>query len=324
MSWRRFLPIGAALLTGFLAGFVLGRLRDVPFVERHIEWSIGIYTGASPLLLGPSSAANPVITAADVTDAPASSVADPFMVRNADGWFMFFEAAQGETGQGDIALATSDDALGWTYQRIVLDEPFHLSYPFVFEWEGDYYMVPESQQAFSLRLYRAVEFPHRWEFVATLMTGMFVDPTVVRHNGTWFLFASTKPYRDETLSLYYADDLTGPWTEHPQSPIIEDDARVARPAGRFVNDNGRLLRLAQDSYYAYGRQVWAFEITQLDKMSYSERRVGDIPVVGATSWRGWNRTGMHHVDAHRLDDGRWIACVDGYRKSWSLSRSVTR
>ena len=28
---------------------------------------------------------------------------------------------------------------------------------------------------------------------------------------------------------------------------------------------------------------------------------------------GWNRDGMHHIDAHRAPEGDWIACVDGWR-----------
>jgi len=71
------------------------------------------------------------------------------------------------TNQGNIGYATSDNGLDWTYQQIVLDEPYHLSYPYVFEWQGDYYMVPESYQVNSILLYRAVNFPTDWEFVAT-------------------------------------------------------------------------------------------------------------------------------------------------------------
>jgi hypothetical protein len=27
---------------------------------------------------------------------------------------------------------------------------------------------------------------------------------------------------------------------------------------------------------------------------------------------GWRQTGMHHIDPHFVD-GKWIACVDGWR-----------
>ena len=93
-----------------------------------------------------------MLTAADVTDAAASLVADPFMLRHGDTWYMFFEVLESRTNRGSIGLATSPDGFHWQYQQIVLREGFHLSYPCVFWWQGDYYMVPESAKAFSVRL----------------------------------------------------------------------------------------------------------------------------------------------------------------------------
>src|SRR5262245_26175147 len=103
-------------------------------------WSIAIYTGITPFNLQPRL---PVLTKADVTDIPAAFVADPFMAQRNQTWYMFFEVMHGTKHLGEIGLATSNDALTWTYDRIVLREPFHLSYPHVFEWQNQYYMIPE-------------------------------------------------------------------------------------------------------------------------------------------------------------------------------------
>ena len=97
-------------------------------------WSIAIYTGISPFDLQP---APPVLTKADITDIPAAFVADPFMLRRDHTWYMFFEVMNIETRLGEIGVATSNDALNWTYDRIVLREPFHLSYPHVFASRSD-------------------------------------------------------------------------------------------------------------------------------------------------------------------------------------------
>src|SRR5712692_8484557 len=126
-------------------------------------WSIGIYTGTSPLDLGPANGVvNPILTSASVHDVPASFVADPFMVRRVGAWYMFFEVLNQATDRGEIGLATSSDGLSWTYRQIVLAEPLHLSYPYVFEWQGEYYMVPETLAAQSVRLYRHETSPTRW------------------------------------------------------------------------------------------------------------------------------------------------------------------
>jgi hypothetical protein len=71
-------------------------------------------------------------------------------------------------------------------------------------------------------------------------------------------------------------------------------------------------RFAQDAFPAYGSRVRAFEILDLDAGHYREREVRNgRPILKGCGF-GWNADGMHHVDAHELNDGSWIACVDGW------------
>jgi hypothetical protein len=280
---------------------------------RFALWSIGVYTGASPLALGPDERiANPVITRESVTDAAVSFVADPFMMLADGTWHLFFEVLNRSSGRGEIALATSTDLARWRYERIVLAEPFHLSYPFVFEWQGARYMVPESHEAESIRLYKADPFPGRWRHEHTLMSGeRFSDTTLFRHDGRWWLFTQTSPEgKHDNLRLYFADDLFGPWTEHPASPVVDGDPHSARPAGRVVASPAGFFRFAQDCAPRYGLNVLAFEITTLTTTEYTERPASDAPILGGSS-TGWNAARMHHVDAHLVEPNRWVAAVDG-------------
>jgi len=75
---------------------------------------------------------------------------------------------------------------------------------------------------------------------------------------------------------------------------------------------GRLLRYVQDCYPIYGRQVRAFDIHDLTPTSYSESENPHSPICVPTG-SGWNASGMHHVDPHRIETGKWLACVDGMR-----------
>ena len=97
------------------------------------------------------SVANPVLTKAHVTDVTATFVADPFLFHEGDMWYIFFEVLDASTNKGKIGLATSTDGLSWAYDRIVLSESFHLSYPFIFKYNSNYYMVPESGAARQIR-----------------------------------------------------------------------------------------------------------------------------------------------------------------------------
>lgn len=279
------------------------------------DWSIGIYVGESPFHFeSPREISNPVLSRWDVSDIQASGVADPFMLRVKGTWYMFFEVMHWQTDKGEIGLAMSENGVEWAYQQIVLAEPFHLSYPYIFEWENEYYLIPESHQVSSIRLYKADHFPDRWSLMMTLLEGReYVDPSVFHFDDKWWLLTGdgTPPYWSDTLRLYYAMDLMGPWFEHPKSPIIEGNAHIARPAGKVLVLNDRIVRYAQDCYPKYGTRVRAFEITDLTTRRYHEQEVGDSPVLAA-SGAGWNGSGMHHIDPHLMEDGRWLACVDGW------------
>jgi hypothetical protein len=282
------------------------------FVRRKSDWSIGIYTGESPLKLSsPENIKNPVLTAQDVTDVPADFVADPFMVHENGTWYMFFEVLNSSNNKGEIGLATSEDGYKWNYQQIVIREDFHLSYPYVFKFKNEYYMIPESYQANSIRLYKAVNFPTQWKLVKTLLDGSdYVDASIFNFHDKWWIF-TTSP-KGNILHLYYADDVMGDWIKHPQSPLLEENLNISRPGGRVVVCDGKIVRYTQDVEGFYGNQVRAYEITNLTTTNYEEKAIGDNPIIKASGY-GWNKIGMHTIDPHQLNDGKWIACVDGYQ-----------
>jgi hypothetical protein len=284
-------------------------------------WSIGIYGGDSPFHLAPiAGVSNPVLTRQNVSDAPAKFVADPFMILVDGKWHMYFEVLNSETNKGEIGLATSHNGFDWTYQQIVLTEEFHLSYPCVFEWKNDYYMIPETLKAQAAGLYKAEHFPNRWSYVGPLVKGDCADPSIFYFDHKWWMFTCPLPYQHNELRLYFAEDLTGMWEEHPQSPIIEGNKRAARPAGRVIILNDKIIRFAQDCVPEYGSQVRAFEIFRLTTTDYIETEHPSSPVLTA-SGNGWNSLGMHHIDSHLLPDGRWIACVDGFGEYRNLTES---
>lgn len=284
-------------------------------------WSIGIKTGNSPLCLtAPSGSANPVLSASSVTDVPAEFVADPFMVRARGSWHMFFEVMRADTRRGEIALATSDDALSWTYARVVLRESFHLSYPYVFEFRNDYFLAPETRRLGCVQIFRSDGFPDDWRPCVRLPAIGGADPSFFEHDGRLWMFIC--PDHFHSLRLYSAIELEGPWMEHPRSPIVQGDASRARPAGRVINYNGRLFRFAQDCAGLYGACVRAFEITELSANHYAEIEVPESPVTGP-SGEGWDGERGHHIDAHCLGPDSWIACVDGHPLSQTAETGGT-
>lgn len=303
------------LLLCILGLVYIGIKKDIIIFSKKLYWSIGIYEGQNPYKFYPAeNVKNPVLSAQDVTDIKADFVADPFMVKKNSTWYMFFEVMNAFTGLGNIGLAVSEDGYGWDYKQVILKETFHLSYPYVFEWQKKYYMIPECATTNSIRLYEAEEFPYRWSFIRVLLEGkLYSDSSIIRFNNKWWIFTCSDTYKHDTLLLYYADELVGPWTEHPKGPIIIGNANIARPGGRVLVLNNHIIRYSQDCKPTYGKELRAFEIIQLTETDYQEKEASTNPVLKANGF-GWNGHGMHHVDPHCLDNGRWIACVDGYRK----------
>lgn len=272
-------------------------------------WSIGIYSGETPFSLRPAEGVcNPVLTREHVTDFPASFVADPFMVERDGTWHMFFEMMHAGTGQGAIGLAVSSNLTTWAYRQIVLQEPYHLSYPYVFEWQGEYFMTPETLGARAVGLYRADPFPTRWIRVGDLVPGILADPSPFRHRDRWWMLACGTPYGHDSLRLYSSEHLDHSWQESQFSPLISSNSRISRPAGRVIPWGHGAIRYAQDCYPAYGRQVRAFLVDNFASGPYLEVELSQEVL---TPDALWTSSGMHHVDPHCIRAGVWMACVDG-------------
>lgn len=268
------------------------------------KWSVSIYRGNSPFELKPQP---PLFTPELINDIPCKTVADPFLLCRENRWFLFFEVWNSSVGRGEIAYAQSDDATNWSYQGVILREDFHLSYPHVFEWNGTVYMVPETRQANSIRLYAAVCFPHDWRLVNVLVEGDYADSTVFFHEGKWRMFSQRG--LDE-MRLFQSESLEKGWEEHPASPVWSGNRTYSRPGGRILAFDGNLYRFAQDGWPGYGNNLRAMQIRCLSDLKFQETEIESSPILKA-SYSGWNALGMHHLDACEIAPGQWIGAVDG-------------
>ena len=304
-AMRRF-SVLLVLCVLWLSG--CSQLPQLAPADSQKRWSIGVLSGSFPLhLKTPKNAPNPRLTWDAIANPPTQFVADPFRVKHNEKWLLFFELFNSSTGRGEIALAESHDLAHWRYVQVVLREQYHLSYPFVFKDGDSYYMIPETRAAHAVRLYKALSFPTSWAFERTLIEGEYVDSSPIKYHGHWWMFSGLSPY---SLSIFHADSLHGPWREHPQSPMYVDDPSRARPAGRPILVAGKIVRFAQDNRGGYGKRVRAFIVDDISPTTFKEHALTPDPLLGPHG-NGWTWSGMHHIDAMRLEDGSWVAAVDG-------------
>jgi len=281
--------------------------------------------------LGPVGS-NPVLTAADVTDyGKANGVADPFLFVEDHTWHLFFEVYNhSRDPTAVIGHATSETSgCTWQYDGVVLETDLHLSFPYVFEHENDYYMVPDawskSHASAPVCLYRADSFTNEWQEVTTVVRPQrpIHDCILFQHDGRWWALAG----EDGNLFAYSSRRLEeSHWQPHASNPVIEGRERAARPGGRpFVTEDA-LFVYFQDCSKNYGRKVRLYEITSLSPDIYNDREVEGSPVLEpASATLGWNGGKMHHID-YRAVDGRWRCVVDGnigigrtfFGNNWSI------
>lgn len=229
--------------------------------------------------------------------------ADPFPVLHDGGYWLFFEDFDHRTGKAAIAMVPFGPSGPTQPARVVLEEPWHLSYPSIFRHNDQIWMVPESVERRCVRLYRADPFPDRWVYEATLLDDIEAsDATVFQQGGTFWMTATTRSDSgswSDSLSLFFAADPTGPWEPHPGNPVLIDQA-AARPAGNVVRLGNRIMRPVQDCTAGYGTGVGLAEITRLDIEGYEqELRTVLRPRPG---WPG-NRL-------HTLNRAGALECID--------------
>lgn len=196
--------------------------------------------------------------------------ADPLLVTHEQRRFLFVEELPYATGKGILSVMEMG-ADGPGAPRPVLEEPHHLSYPFIFPHGGQMWMIPESCAVGRIDLYRADRFPDRWVFETSLVTGVEAsDATLLEHNGRLWLFATVSgdgASSWDALHLWSADRLHGPWTPHRRNAVLVD-ALGARSAGPFYKRGNELWRPAQDCTTGYGRGLALCRVTKLDDDAY--------------------------------------------------------
>lgn len=246
-------------------------------------------------------------------------LADPFGLRHEGRRFLFAEAYDYRTRRGviDVMEISPDGTPG--PRRTVLAEPWHLSYPFVFEADEKVWMIPEAHRSGVLTFYRAAAFPDRWEPAACVaLDTPAIDATPFHHDGLWWLAyapAGPQSWKQGRLHLAWAKRLTGPWRPHPDNPVRVDRAG-SRPGGTPFLRDGQLVLPTQDCRSTYGAAVQLLEIDVLTPDRFEARPGARL---GPPASAGAYRDGLHTlsafgdltlVDAKRIDRSAGGLAID--------------
>lgn len=286
---------------------VARKLGDMLFRE---QWLL-LYQFQDKLTLAPAQFKR-------ISASPHRYWADPQVIEQDDRYAVFFEDYERQSDKGRIAVIQLDEAGNQSEPVVVLDEPYHLSYPFIFSWKDRLYMIPESAANRTIDLYECLEFPHKWRFKMHLMQDIrAADATLLHHSGKWWLFATVAAMPgislNHELHLFFADDFaSADWTPHPLNPIVTD-VRRARPAGGILQLEDKLIRPAQNSARGYGRSITFNQIITLSETAYEERPIDVLQP-------GWEKS---IIGVHTIQRVGRLTIIDALEKRARWDRRAT-
>ncbi|MEZ5659155.1 MAG: hypothetical protein R3E83_11675 [Burkholderiaceae bacterium] len=259
-------PLGAAMR---VARIVLGRR----------QWSVVIGEGDP---LDPRAR-----VLAHLQAGPGRFYADPQLIRSPDGRLhCFVEEFDDALGRARIAVLAEQSDRSWRRLGVALEEPHHLSFPFLFHYQDELFMCPEAFTSNRITVYRCVEFPLRWEAASVIMDDICAaDSMLIEHGGKWWLLTNVDnglaPDHQAELHVFHADSpLSTDWQPLAGNPV-KVDPRGGRNGGYFVADDV-LYRCGQcHSIDAYGKGLMIHRVTGLDADQYREEAVAELQIPAA-------------------------------------------
>jgi hypothetical protein len=236
-------------------------------------------------------------------------VADPFGILKGKQLTIICEYFTYKSSKGIVSSIELVDSIKPRPPMTVLDLPVHVSYPYLIEYDGEIYCIPETAGAREVALYKAETFPHEWIKVAILVEGLAAsDATVFQYEGLWWLMCADReknPFAN--LFAWYALDLFGPWKPHQANPI-KTDIRSARSAGTPFSYNGYLYRPAQDCSRTYGGRIVINRVLQLTPNKFTEVEVATVDAAGDSPYPDGIHT-LSSVGDMTLVDGKRVVFV---------------
>lgn len=220
--------------------------------------------------------------------------ADPFIVKEIDHTWVFFEEFDHKIMSGKISVVDLQQNNSLK-RETVLEKSYHLSFPNVFKLKENYFMMPEESESGEQNVYKAEQFPYQWEKYKTILHDIkVVDPVFIFSNDRYWLFFNKiedfEYENNERLYLYSSPDLfSDQWESHPQNPVVIDKTS-ARNAGKIIKEDDQFIRVSQNCKETYGAHILKNRMTQLSEKIYREEKL-------ISTWHFEDFDGCHTINS---------------------------
>ena len=221
-------------------------------------------------------------------------IADPFVYEANGEHYLFAEVFVKDRNKGVIGYFRFIDGEP-VYQGIAIEQSYHMSYPCIFQYQGSYFMIPETSANKTIEMYHAEHFPDKWVLDTVLQKGeKWIDTTVRFQEGNPQLFTYRRAGREWRLTQYNLDMSK---RKINAANEVRYHANSGRPAGFFFGEKNN-LRPAQNCIRMYGEEIIVYEMDSI--MPYLEHESYRIPVSRIATERKYDR--IHTINSDSAYD----------------------
>lgn len=185
--------------------------------------------------------------------------------------YIFVEILDDVNGEkGTIGVIDLQDNKGFVE---IINEPFHMSFPNVFKYGNDIYMMPETSESNQLRLYKAIEFPYKWRLESVLYDSVAVVDTVfLKADNELYAIGQKLPEKSNVLFKINTTE----WKAELLN--LEGSYLDKRPAGNFINYENGTFHALQECGRVYGEYLHICKLDSFDGTTLNETEVGTYSV----------------------------------------------
>jgi len=286
--------------------------RDLFLAEK---WNVGIIPFSAENLIKPGEYSIPEPSWLKISPKKSMYHADPFGIKLQDKYYILCEEYDYSNLKGVLTSLILDSQTHQINKKAIsLEKEYHLAFPYLFEYDGIPYCIPENSENCNVDLYRYDISEGKLTFEQTLIENLqAVDPCLFQHDGTWWLFFTDKTSTNTRLHIWYSNNLRGPYKPHDNNPV-KVDIRSSRPAGNPFLLEGKLMRPAQDCSERSGRRICINQVTKLSVTEFVETEYALLNPSPVSHWRDGMHTFSVTEDAIIVDGKKeifiWTAFIN--------------
>lgn len=263
---------------------LLSRLMTRKLFHKDERWGIAF-------VAGPWRKAS-LRKGTQVANLPNRYFADPFVVTLDQRTVVFVEDYNFRKKRGCITAIEIIDDKNYQILGPVIEESFHMSFPYIFQYKDDLYMIPETAESKSIRLYKCVQFPLTWVYQKDILSDLrAADSMMFEHDGKWWLFSNIAPtaesdHESQLFAYYSSYPLSDEWVAHDRNPLLVN-SNIGRNGGILDVEANNPIRVRQkQGFDFYGRSLTIAKILELTPSSYKEQEISQVlPKFLSGNWK---------------------------------------